>query len=173
MQEDVHLGVPQGSILGPLFFLLYINDLARASTFFKCILFADDTNLFASCKSHGELYRRVNGELRRLAGWFAHNRLTLNYAKTEFIDFSKPAPSSSPNNCELRIDGKLIRSVNESKFLGVLIDKHISWRAHIGRVLTRVRQTMGLIGRARGFMKGAQLLLLYNTMVLPHLQYCL
>ena len=55
----------------------------------------------------------------------------------------------------------------------MLIDRDISWRAHIGKILVRIRQTIGIIGRARGFMKGAQLLLLYNTMVLPHLQYCL
>ena len=79
----------------------------------------------------------------------------------------------SENRNRLMIDGNLIRKVDETKFLGVLIDKDISWRGHIGKVLTRVRQTMGIIGRARGFMNGPQLLLLYNTMVLPHLQYCL
>ena len=111
--------------------------------------------------------------MSKLAIWFAHNRLSLNYAKTEYIDFSKPAMVSSKDNYVLKIKDNLIRKVSESKFLGVLIDKDISWRAHINKVLLRIRQTIGLIGRARGFMSGPQLLLLYNTMVLPHLQYCL
>ena len=75
-------------------------------------MFADDTNLFASGKNKGELYAKVKGELRKLADWFAHNRLTLNYAKTEFIDFSKPALLSSPGKNVLKIDGRFIRKVN-------------------------------------------------------------
>ena len=89
--------------------------------------------------------------------------MTLNYSKTEYIDFSKPTNVSSEDGMALKIDGSLIRRVNESKFLGVLIDRDISWRGQIGKVVTRIRQTMGIIGRARGFMNGAQLLLLYYT----------
>ena len=137
-QETISLGVPQGSILGPLFFLLYINDLSRASSFFEFILFADDTNLFASGGNQRELYRKVNGELSKLSDWFAHNKLTLNYSKTEFVDFSKPATVSSQSRLILRIDGNLIRKVDETKFLGVLIDKNISWLGHMGKVLTRI-----------------------------------
>ena len=172
-RERVKIGVPQGSILGPLFFLLYINDLARASSLFRCILFADDTNLFASGKNQRDLYSKVRRELVNLSCWFAHNRLSLNYKKTEFIDFSKPAAMSPACRTTLAINDNPIKKVNESKFLGVLIDKDISWRGHIGKISNKVRQTVGIIGRARGFMNGAQLLLLYNTMVLPHLQYCL
>ena len=146
IQEQVSLGVPQGSILGPLFFLLYINDLSRVSTFFKCILFADDTNLFASCKDKRELYIKVREELGKLSDWFAHNRLSLNYAKTEYIDFSKPAKVSSKDNYALKIDGNLIRRVNQSKSVGVLIDKDVSWWAHIDKVLIRIRQTVGSQG---------------------------
>ena len=73
----------------------------------------------------------------------------------------------------MKIDGNLIQKVNESKFLGVIIDRDLSWRGHIANVRSRLSQTTGIIGRARGFMDGAQLLLLYNTMVLPYLQYCL
>ena len=98
--------------------------------------------------------------------------MTLNYGKTEFVDFSKPSVGSA-DNFFLKIDGNLIKMVNDSKFLGVYIDKSVSWRVHIDKVKTKISQTMGIIGRARGFMKGPQLSLLYNTMVLPHLQYCL
>ena len=71
------------------------------------------------------------------------------------------------------MDGKLINEVNASKFLGVYIDKNVSWRVHIGKIITKISQTVGIIGRARGFMNGPQLFHLYNTMVLPHIQYCL
>ena len=71
------------------------------------------------------------------------------------------------------MDGKLINEVNASKFLGVYIDRNVSWRVHIGKIITKISQTVGIIGRARGFMDGPQLLHLYNTMVLPHIQYCL
>jgi hypothetical protein len=73
----------------------------------------------------------------------------------------------------LKIDGQILRKVDQSKFLGVLIDQDLSWQGHIREVITKMRQTMGLIGRARAFMNQTQVLLLYNTMVLSHLQYCL
>ena len=173
LQGDITVGVPQGSILGPLFFLIYINDLPAASSLFRYILFADDTNLFASGKDRERLIRELESELGKLSDWFAHNRLTLNYDKTQYINFSKPIKGAVVDKWDLKIDGQHITEVNNSKFLGVFIDRDISWRVHIGRVITRVSQTVGIIGRARGFMDGPQLDLLYNTMVLPHLQYCL
>ena len=90
-QQKIAVDVPQGSILGPLLFLIYINDLSRASSYLRFILFADDTNVFASDVDKGVLFSRVNSEMGRLSDWFAHSKLTLNYSKTEFIDFSKPA----------------------------------------------------------------------------------
>ena len=109
--------------------------------------------------------------MKKLSDWFAHNRLSLNYVKTELMRFSK----SSKNDTEptIEIDGKPIREVTETKFLGVYLDKNISWRKHIGNIITKISQTVGIIGRARSFMDTPQLILLYNTMVLPHLQYCL
>jgi hypothetical protein len=98
--------------------------------------------------------------------------LTLNYKKTEYVEFGKP-DGPSAKNLTLNIDGQRLRKVDQSKFLGVLIDRDLTWRGQIRKVITKLRQTMGLIGRAKGFMDEAQVLLLYNTMVLPHLQYCL
>ena len=77
------------------------------------------------------MLRGVNLELGKLSDWFAHNKLTLNYSKTEFVNFSKPSLDSSGDNWDLRIDGRPIRQVNDSKFLGVHIDKNVSWRVHI------------------------------------------
>ena len=73
----------------------------------------------------------------------------------------------------LQIDGNVIREVSESKFLGVYIDKNVSWRGHISKIISKLSQTVGIIGKARGFMQEPELLHLYNTMVLPHLQCCL
>ena len=81
----------------------------------------------------------------------------------QFVNFSKPSVGTSMDNWTLRIDGLPIREVNVSKFLGVYIDRNVSWRAHIGRLITRISQTVGIIGRARGFMDGPQLMLLYNA----------
>ena len=161
---DVTVGVRQGSIFGQLFLILYVNDLARSSPLFKYILFADDTNLFASGKTKRALYKKVRAELGVLSQWFACNKLSLNYKKTEFIDFSKPRVGSSSHNFTLNINGHRIKKVKKSKFLGVTIDEALSWREHIGMILRKVRQTIGVIGRARGFMGGPQLLGLYNTM---------
>ena len=145
----------------------------RVSAFLRYILFADDTNIFASAKDKKDLYFKVNIELIKLSEWFAHNKLTLNYCKLEYIDFSKPVVSVHDLAYSLWIDGNEIKEVSESKFLGVYIDKNISWRGHIDKIKTKLSQTVGIIGKAKGFMQAPEQLQLYNAMVLPHLQYCL
>ena len=136
-QREIRVGVPQGSILGPLFFLIYVNDMARASAILRHILFADDTNQFFKNKSRAGLYKIANLELMKVSSWVSHNRLSLNYDKTEFIEFSK-GKLSPPNDLTLSINGKSIRKVDECKFLGVFIDSNISWRIHINKVITKI-----------------------------------
>ena len=84
-QLEVKCGVPQGSILGPLLFILYVNDICNVSSFLKCVLFADDTNLFASGNDLNILYKRINVELEKLNNWFKVNKLSLNVKKTNFM----------------------------------------------------------------------------------------
>ena len=93
---QVSCGVPQGSVLGPLFFLLYVNDMVRACGGLDLVLFADDTNIFAKGKDPAELFGRVNGGLRELSRWFRCNRLTLNLKKTEYVYFAGPAGREVP-----------------------------------------------------------------------------
>ena len=128
--------------------------------------------LVSSRKTRPGLYSTANSELKKVSDWVAHNKLTLNYEKTEYIEFQKSI-SAPTDDRVLKIDGKRIREINQSKFLGVHIDKDISWRPHIHKIVTKVSQAIGILSRAKSFMNEAQLTLLYNTMVLPHLQYCL
>ena len=86
-----------------------------ASSFFRYILFADDTNLFASGKHRDVLLSSLKSELGKLSDWFAHNKLTLNYGKTQFINFSKPVLDHSVDRWDLRIDGQPIMEVESSK----------------------------------------------------------
>ena len=146
--------------------------MSKASSILRDILFADDSNQYISDPTRTGLYKKANLELAKVSSWVAHNKLTLNYDKTEFIEFSRSKPLSS-DKLTLRINGRPIRKVDECKFLGVYIDTSISWRSHINRIISRVSQTIGIIGRAKSFMNPTQLRLLYNTMVLPHLQYCI
>ena len=92
----VSCGVPQGSVLGPLFFLLYVNDMARACGGLDLVLFADDTNIFAEGRDRAELFGRVNRGLGELSRWFRCNRLTLNLKKTEYVYFGGPGGRTIP-----------------------------------------------------------------------------
>ena len=83
-------GVPQSSVPGPLFFLIYVNDMVRACGDLNLVLFADDTSIFGEGRDPAEIFRRVNGGLEGLSRWFRCNRLTLNLKKTEYVYFAGP-----------------------------------------------------------------------------------
>ena len=118
--NTINCGVPQGSILGPVLFLLYINDIVECSKLLYFLLFADDTNLFYSCDKLDKLITTVNRELMNLATWFRANKLSLNVDKTNFMIFGhKKIPQGCP---PFSIDGSIIKGVDSTKFLGVLID---------------------------------------------------
>ena len=116
-------GVPQGSILGPLLFLLYINDIATVSSILFSILFADDIALFYSSKNLQELSDVVNNELSKIIEWLNANRLSLNIDKTNFMIFR---PKGKKERCPIiHINGSSIQEVDDAKFLGIIIDKKI------------------------------------------------
>ena len=124
--KDITCGVPQGSILGPLLFILYINDIVLCSKLLKFILFADDTNLFFSSKSIKDLQNIINTELDKLSNWFRIIKLSINVSKTKFILFGRRSKfCCNPNFC-LKIDSKIIEQVKSTKFLGIFIDVDLS-----------------------------------------------
>ena len=166
---SVSCGVPQGSILGPLLFLIYINDLTNVSNILKAILFADDTNLFYSHKDIRNLKSTLNNELIKISEWFKANKLSLNADKSHYMLFGQ---NTSLQNIIIKIDNNIISKVNKIKFLGVIIDEKLNWKSHIELITTRVSRGIGILNKASKFLPTHILPTIYSTLVLPHLQYC-
>jgi hypothetical protein len=124
--NSIKCGVPQGSILGPLLFLLYINDLPRCSPKLQFIMFADDTNIICSNKDPEMLENILNKELDSISNWFKLNKLSLNIDKTNFIIFKNKHSNLKNNNIKFSIDDKTISQVKTTKFLGILAHRRRS-----------------------------------------------
>ena len=170
--SDIVCGVPQGSILGPLLFLLHVNDLCEQSNVVQFILFADDTNLLISGTDVNSVVQSLNAELLKLNEWFECNRLCLNVSKTNFIVFSTNS-NVTHRHFDVKINGNSLERVMHTKFLGIIIDDKLSWQRHIEHVRNKVSKTIGVLLRVRHKINIKLLRTIYNTLILPHFTYCI
>jgi hypothetical protein len=166
----VKCGVPQGSILGPLLFLIYINDLYNVVSYSVPLLFADDTNLFFSGKNPDHISTIINSELEQINQWLLTNKLSLNISKTHYMIFSSQK-THIPDIC-LKIDGSNIERVYLTKFLGVLIDPKFHWNAHINYISKKLSKCIGILCKAKRILNADTLKSLYYTFAYPYLIYC-
>jgi hypothetical protein len=173
---NVCCGVPQGSILGPLLFLLYMNDVVSVCQKCSPILFADDTTLLYSNANQETLSEIVNNELKSISDWFACNRLSLNIEKTQYVYFRKThsnlhSDGTNDNLPILKVNNEVISRVEVVKFLGVYIDEYLKWDKHIMKKANQVSKAVGTISRLKSILPKTVLLTLYNSLILPHMTY--
>ena len=167
--REVGCGVPQGSILGPLLFLIYMNDICNASNTSQFILYADDTSVFLGDEDIATLCINFNIELQKISNWLLSNKLILNVKKTQCVIFTNKKINYDDIN--IKMDNERIKVVPSLKFLGVTIDSKLSWHEHINDVCNKVSKCIGVLYRLRFFPRNI-LLMIYNAIITPHLNYC-
>lgn len=168
--KKITCGVPQGSVLGPLLFNLYINNVWEVSKTLKTILFADDTNLICSGENMEQLLDTVENELQKMKSWFDANKLTLNLSKTKFIIFGNRATTL---NKKLMINDIEIERVKELKFLGVIIDEKLCWKPHIHYIKAKISKSIAILYKINYLLNQQTLYTLYCSFILPYITYCL
>ena len=165
-------GVPQGSILGPLLFILYLNDLPRVVKHCKISLYADDTCVYIASKDPQQLEEMLNEDLSSMCKWFSHNELLLNAKKCKLILFGTKKTVKKFQNINIHIDGCKLEIVDEFKYLGVILDKHLTWGPQLENVKTKILRNFHVLRRTRPFIDKNIAIVLYNTMVQSYLDYC-
>ena len=170
--RSVTCGVPQGSVLGPLLFIIYTNDLPEVIKRADGLLFADDTTIYYTSDSIDELLSIINSELDSVTDWFRANKLSLNVSKTNFIIFqTRHLPIPDYSGLEIKLCNVNIKQVTSVKFLGALIDHNLEWYVHTKHLEKKLSSALYILNRVKDILSDKLLRTLYYSLVYSHLNY--
>ena len=147
--QYITCGVPQGSVLGPLLFLIYINDIPNCLKHSKSIVFADDTTIFTSCNNMNTLYNNMNGDLANLINWFKANKLSLNIAKTNYIPFPSSKYVNVGDNLKLYAGADEIIRNARCKCICIVIYDKLCWLDHINSINIRLSRSLYILNSVK------------------------
>ncbi len=164
---NITKGVPQGSVLGPILFIIYMNNIINASSRFKFTMYVDDTNLLIADKDITSLHLHLSSELNSVSQWLKSNELKLNVKKTNCIFFqNRSLKNYLP---PVQLEGESLIQVSRTKFLGVRIDENLNWKFHIDDVCLKLSKLCGVLCKIRNNLTAESLLSIYYTLCYPHL----
>ena len=169
-EMTIKSGVPQGSILRPLLFLLYINDIQNCSNIISIILFADGTNVFYSRTSIKKLNEIMQTEINKISDWLNANILSINTTKTKCILF-RSCKKKDKQNITISINDNVIKQVKKTTILVVVIDECLIWKEHINLITKKIIKASSIISEIRHFTNLNALKLIYYSLVYPYLIY--
>ena len=167
--KAISCGVPQGSVLGPLLFSLYVNDFQNCSKIIDFHLFAD-TNIFHAHKSITALEEITSDQLNLVHEWLCANKLSLNIDKSNFVIFH-PIQKKLIYTVTIAIRDKSLKQEGNKKYLGVIIDKNLNWKSHVSFLTKKIKRNIGALSKLRHFVNIDILTNLYYALIYPFFTY--
>ena len=173
MSEALSLtcGVPQGSILGPTLFLVYVNDISNTLSHVKHMLYADDTVLYTSSKEMALIETRLQDDLNKFCKWCSQNALTINVKKNKYVVYGTSQKLKNVRGPNIRLNNSILTREHVYRYLGIYLDSTLNFNKHIDYVNKIVSHKIYTLSKIRCFIDKSTALHIYKSMIAPILDY--